>query len=423
MFNVKNQSNYLAKIVAINKLVPIQGADKIQSTIIDYNNIIVGKDTNLGDVVVYFPVECQINSELLSYLNLYSNSDLNKDTTQKGFFGTQGRVKCVSMLKGTVKSEGFCIPLLSLKEFIVDKFGNFPADKNVLGISFDYYNDFQICKKYELDSFQDVKTKKEKSTNKLKFILVDKQFKFHGDTSHLKQNIFKFNLDDIVVITNKVHGTSFIGAHVKINKNLTWFQKIGIKVGLNRDTTEWGYVWSSGKPKNNLPKGVSSKTNKWATNTKYYTYDVWQANWSKISNIIPKGYSIYGEIIGQNIQGPYTYGIIGNKLLVYKITVTNEDGVTHTLDWNSVKDFCKKYKLEHVQELYVGPLNKFGSTYDDVIENLSKQYLEKDTVCGNPDEGITIQSYANKEWYKLKSFRFLKKESETLDQEKNGIES
>ena len=110
MFRIQEQSNYLAKIVKIDNLHPIPGADRIQTTLVDYNSVIIGKDVQIGDVVVYFPVECQINSDLLSYLNLYSDSAQNRNTTQKGFFGKQGRVRCVSMIKGTVKSEGFIIP-------------------------------------------------------------------------------------------------------------------------------------------------------------------------------------------------------------------------------------------------------------------------------------------------------------------------
>ena len=259
MFRIQEQSNYLAKIVRIDNLHPILDADRIQTTLVDYNSVIIGKDTNIGDVVVYFPVECQISSDLLSYLNLYSDSAQNRDTTQKGFFGKQGRVRCVSMIKGTVKSEGFIIPYDQLEDFIFsirpDGYLSAHIDQQ-----FDYIGDVMICQKYvPTPARNNGSGVQSKSTNKLKNILVDNQFKFYGDTSHLKANVHKFNLNDLVVITNKVHGSSFIASHCLVNKDLKWYEKLALRFGINIPTLEFGYVWSSGKPKSNLPNSLLKK--------------------------------------------------------------------------------------------------------------------------------------------------------------------
>lgn len=421
MFRIQKQSNYLAKIVKIDNLHPIPGADRIQTTFVDYNSVIVGKDVKIGDMVIYFPVECQINSELLSYLNLYSDSTQNKDTTQKGFFGKQGRVKCVSMIKGTVKSEGFIISYDQLEDFMFsirpDGYLSAHPDQQ-----FDYIGDVMICQKYvPTPARNNGSGVPVKSTNKLKNILVDNQFKFHGDTSHLKANVHKFNLDDLVVITNKVHGSSFIASHCLVNKKLNWYEKVGLFLGINIPTLEYGYIWSSGKPKSNLPKGVESKTNVWKNgNGDYYSQDIWRREFEKIKPVLKKGFTIYGEIIGQGVQGPYTYGIEGTKMLVYKITVTNVDGDTITLDWFNLKKFCEKYGLEYVEEWYIGKLRDASasdiiSEQEQIIPFISMTYLERKTPCGNPDEGVCIQKLEDKEWFKLKSFSFLKKESEMLD--------
>lgn len=421
MFRIQEQSNYLAKIVKIDNLHPIPDADRIQTTLVDYNSVIIGKDTNIGDVVVYFPVECQINSDLLSYLSLYSDSAQNKDATQKGFFGKQGRVRCVSMIKGTVKSEGFILPYNQVLNFLKDSgqdtSGIIYSD-SYINTSFDYFNNIQICQKYvptpARNSGSGVQVK---STNKLKNILVDNQFKFYGDTSHLKQNIHKFSLEDLVVITNKVHGSSFIASYCLVNRRLKWYEKLGLRLGLNIPTLEYGYVWSSGKPKSNLPKGVESESNVWISgNGSFYSEDIWRREFEKIKPVLKKGFTIYGEIIGQGVQGPYTYGVEGTKMLVYKITVTNIDGDTIALDWFNLKKFCKKHQLEHVEEWYVGKLNQNQIEFpEQIISGLTDLYLDRRTPCGNPDEGICIQRLEDKEWYKLKSFTFLKKESEMLD--------
>ena len=417
MFRIQEQSNYLAKIVKIDNLHPIPGADRIQTTLVDYNSVIIGKDIQIGNMVIYFPVECQISSDLLSYLNLYSDSAQNRDTTQKGFFGKQGRVRCVSMIKGTVKSEGFIIPYDQLEDFIFsirpDGYLSAHIDQQ-----FDYIGDVMICQKYVPTPARNNGSGVQfKSTNKLKNILVDNQFKFYGDTSHLKANVHKFNLNDLVVITNKVHGSSFIASHCLVNKNLKWYEKLALRFGINIPTLEFGYVWSSGKPKSNLPKGIESKTNVWKNGgNSYYSEDIWRREFEKIKPVLNKGYTIYGEIIGQGVQGPYTYGVEGTKMLVYKITVTNVDGDTVTLDWFNLKKFCEKHQLEHVEEWYVGKLDSIvPQTFESTIDALTQKFLDKKTPCGNPDEGICIQRLEDKEWYKLKSFTFLKKESEMLD--------
>ena len=426
MFRIQEQSNYLAKIVKIDNLHPIPGADRIQTTFVDYNSVIIGKDVQIGDIVVYFPVECQINSDLLSYLNLYSDSAQNNDTTQKGFFGKQGRVRCVSMIKGTVKSEGFILPYNQVLNFLKDSgqdtVGNIIYSDSCVNTSFDYFNNIQICQKYVPAPARNSGSGAQvKSTNKLKNILVDNQFKFYGDTSHLKANVHKFNLNDLVVITNKVHGSSFIASHCLVNKKLKWYEKFGLFLGINIPTLEFGYVWSSGKPKSNLPKGVESKTNVWSNGgNSYYSEDIWRREFEKIKPVLKKGFTIYGEIIGQGVQGPYTYGVEGTKMLVYKITVTNVDGDTITLDWFNLKKFCEKHQLEHVEEWYIGKLSDASvidviTEQEQVIPFISMTYLERKTPCGNPDEGICIQRLEDKEWYKLKSFTFLKKESEMLD--------
>lgn len=413
MFNIINQSNYLAKLVRIQELRPIEGANTIQIAVIDYNSIITSKDTKIGDLVVYFPIECQINTKLLSYLNLFSDSNLNTDPTKKGFFGKQGRVKCISMLKNTVKSEGFILPVADVISFLQSegKTVTIPGE-----IQFDYYDDIQICQKYEPPTARNNGSGPVKSTNKLKHILVDGQFEFYGDTSHLKANIHRFELDDLVVITNKVHGSSFIASHCLVNRKLNWWQKFLRSCNINIPNMEYGYVWSSGKPKSERPKGVESKTNSWNYGDHYYSKDIWKIEFDKIKSVIPVGYTIYGEIIGQSVQGPYTYGIEGTKLLVYKITTTNVDGVHQQLDWFSLKNFCQKYGLEHVEEWYVGKLGDLMmQTHSSIIESLTSRFLDRKTVCGNPDEGICIQKLSDPKWYKLKSFTFLKKESEMLD--------
>jgi len=118
-----------------------------------------------------------------------------------------------------------------------------------------------------------------------------------------------------------------------------------------------------------------------------------------------------------------------HKFLVYRITYTKPDGNVIEFSWNQIKEYCKKYSLEHVKELYFGTLKELPSLkwygvedQDRLLKGLCLDYLEKDCKhCINkvPAEGIVVRrdgldSYSA---YKLKSKRFLEKESKQLDEE------
>ena len=100
--------NYLAKIVDIQTFTPHPDPEttKLKCTHIDGYNIIVGIDSEPG-IYIYFPTSCEINSELLSYANLYRHKERNRDENKSGFFEDNGRVKAIK-LRGIV-SEGFLL--------------------------------------------------------------------------------------------------------------------------------------------------------------------------------------------------------------------------------------------------------------------------------------------------------------------------
>ena len=79
----KANRNYLAKIIRIDNLRKHPNADRLQITTIDGNNVITGLDASEGMLYVYFPLECAINKEYLSYSNSFEDKTLNLDTEVK----------------------------------------------------------------------------------------------------------------------------------------------------------------------------------------------------------------------------------------------------------------------------------------------------------------------------------------------------
>ena len=72
--------NYAAVVVEIKILIPLEGCDNIQAAIIMGQQIIVSKEVKIGDIGLYFPVECALSKQYLSANNLYRKKlNLNVD--------------------------------------------------------------------------------------------------------------------------------------------------------------------------------------------------------------------------------------------------------------------------------------------------------------------------------------------------------
>jgi hypothetical protein len=121
-------------------------------------------------------------------------------------------------------------------------------------------------------------------------------------------------------------------------------------------------------------------------------------------------------------------------IIVYRITYTNVDGKVFEFSTQQVKEFCKKYSLHSVKELYYGRaenlfpnLNINEHWHEEFLTNLRNMYLEQRSVlCNNnvPEEGIVLRREVNGiDVYKLKSINFLEKESKMLDRGEIDIES
>ena len=76
--------NYLAIISKVSALKPIENADKLCTTVLNGYDIIVQKTTQIGDIVVFFPMETAICEKFLSANNQYGISDYEKNA-RSGF--------------------------------------------------------------------------------------------------------------------------------------------------------------------------------------------------------------------------------------------------------------------------------------------------------------------------------------------------
>ena len=165
---LKNE-NYAAVVVEIKTIIPLEKCDNVQAAIIMGNQVVVSKDVKVGDIGLYFPLECQLSKEYLSNNNLYNKPELNVDNTKKGYFDENGRIRC-QRFRGH-KSEGLFMPLESL---------TFVGNTYSLSLNdcFDELNEIPICSKYVVKTNKtpgQPGSKKSKSTKKYESKLVENQ--------------------------------------------------------------------------------------------------------------------------------------------------------------------------------------------------------------------------------------------------------
>lgn len=454
--------NYLAKIVELKEFHshPNPEVTKLKCAYVDGYNIIVGIDSQPGKYV-YFPANSTINPQFLSFANLYRHSEKNSNQQETGMFEDNGRVKAIK-LKGCI-SEGFLLPINTLSNWILDA-TNISLDDVDCGTEFDSveHNDktFWVCKKYIVEHTFNVpkQSKYNKRQKALKRFdrIIDTQFRFHYNTIMIRKEPNVISPDDIIQISYKVHGTSGISSYILTKRPINIIKRIGNWIagkGFLPYEEVYDYVYASRSVIKNqyYNKNVTPG---------YYGVDVWNEADKYLRPYLQKGMSMYYEIIGflpngNYIQKNYDYGCVPPekdepytpekhfKVRIYRITITNVDGIIHEFSPREVQIWCKTHGLTPVEECYYG---KAIDLYPELVQIVNSEdalinddwnyqfinrladdkdfYMEMNSPhCNNkvPHEGLVIKidNMKSAAW-KLKCFAFLNKEQKELD---DGIEN
>lgn len=453
------KQNYLTKIVDIDAFHPHpdKEVNKLKCTYVDGYNIIVGIDSEPGKYA-YFPTSSQINPDLLRFANLYRHGSLNSDPNQTGMFEDNGRVKAIR-LRGCV-SEGFLLPVNVLKDWILDSVNIDISDLLIANTEFDTFvhngKNFWISKKYVIKS-GNVCTK---GNNIKKFHgdsrVIDSQFHKHYDTIIYRKEPNAICPEDIIHISSKWDGTSQISAFVLCNTKLNLKQKIA--------------KWLTGYEFNQYDYLVSSRNvvlNADFESKAFYgagDYSSRMAAHEIIKPHLTKGMTVYYEIVGYTNEGkPWIkrggkdmdYGCVPStteyiegknyKIYIYRITLTNVDGVVHEFSPLEVQTWCKNHDLRACEQFYYGPA---GDLYPDLYQTINSEdrlyvedwnmqfiehlandknfYMEEyspDCVNKVPHEGIVLKKddMVSRAW-KLKTFMHLNSEQADLDKGESNIE-
>lgn len=429
-------SNYSATVVRISNLRPHTNADRLICTNIFDNNVIVGKETKIGDLGLFFPLESQIGLEFAQANDLIRRKDENGKSVG-GMFDANRRVRAQTF-RGE-KSMGFWIPIESIQN--LSKIVNIDAWP-VEGDEIEKIGDLIISQKYVVQPHRTPGSGRKEGRKPRESRIIPDQFRFHFDTAQLGKNIHKLSPTDLITITWKLHGTSAIAAHVLVKRSLSWFEKLLDKLRLiTPENRMYDYVYASRKVvKNEFQE----------TKDHYYGHDLWsEVGKEHFGGKLHTGETVYYEIVGYTkdggyIQKDFDYGCWiapmatdppQHKVFVYRITQTAVDGSVTELQWNQVKERCTELGVEYVPEIYYGkaeelfPFLRRENHWNENFLSALKGVWVRDQdsqFCVNkvPEEGICVRKEGpNIEVYKLKSFRFLEYETKSLDKGEVDIET
>jgi hypothetical protein len=412
--NTPKNANYAATVVEVKQIIELDNCDNVVAVpLLGYRSI-VGKDVKVGDVGILFGAEAQLSVAYAKANNLHRHSDLNADPNWKGYLEDNRRIKAIRF-RGH-RSDALFMPLESLSDFTDDW-----AQLKV-GDTFDEIGGVEICRKYEVPGSGSKRSSQAtpKSQQRLDEIHLPKHF----DTPNYFRNPNAIGPDDFVVATQKLHGTSVRIGHSLVKRKLGWLEKLAKKLGVQVREMEYDYVYGS----RNVIKDPGNPSG-----PGFYGADLYAEVGSRLKGLLPKGWVVYGEIIGwvpgtnTPIQKGYTYQIPQGEaeLYVYRITTVNEDGRAVDLSWPAIQEFCDSIGAKSVPEI----TDFLGNPEFEIDDWLDKRFADYNpdavpTDGDSVDEGLCLRVEGiTPTIVKAKSPEFLRFESKQFDAGTVDIES
>ncbi len=356
-------SKLIVEVSEISKVENHPNADRLDIVTVKGWNCITGKGNHkVGELVIYCPPDSVIPEKIIDEHNLE-------------YLKKNGRVGTIK-LRGYI-SQGLILGIPSHSKF---KLGQDVGTK--LGIK--KYE--QPLAKYQLQKQRtSIKhlfgklCRKEITLRRFLFksigIIKDQlrprknqnpQFHQYTDINNIKHYNDLFTNKDLVVITEKIHGTNFRAGMLSISpgKGIRYAISYFIKKYITKQPYE--FVYGSHRVQITGHRGRNC----------FYGEDVYGqiAEKYKLAEIIPPSYILYGEIYGKGIQKGYDYGLPNDLEVVF--FDLKKDG--EYVNFSEFKTFCEQRNLPTVPVVYLGQFHQV-----DVINNISG----KSTMC--PEQKIT----------------------------------
>lgn len=420
---ILNNQNYCATIVKIHSTVSLNGLDNLVGAPLFGFTALIPKWYDLNQLYVLFTAESQLSERYCHENNLFDKPELNKDKEKKGYVNSKRRVRAIK-LKGNISS-AFIMSLDSLSYTGVDLSTLKEGDVfNIIGGE-------EICKKYII-KYQHSQGQGKPRAPKIRGLSMDaKVFPEHIDTSHWARNQDKIDGETDIIVSQKIHGSSFRLTNQRVMQYPKWLVKLhankyGNKVfnWIEKYFRKFEYKTVAGS--RTVIKLRDSE------NTGYYNEDIWNKALDRIAHLIPKNWVIYGELVGwvgqSAIQKNYTYDVPQGDfhMYIYRIAIVNEDGLSVDLSFDCMHKWCTNNGLMICPEMWRGKKKDFDYAkymdirYKDVGYTQCVPLSNKDTV----DEGVVVRVDGDltPKLFKAKSPIFLGHETKQLDDNVVSIE-
>ena len=406
---------YCGYITTLHNLRKHSNADRLQCVEVFGQNVIVDLTYFEGQRVCFFASDGQLSEEFANDNNLVRKKDENGNNIG-GYLDPVKRNITAVKLRGE-KSEGLVLPIECLSKYI---------DISDLkdGDQITVLSGHEICRKYipkrnysQRVHNNDSKTKKQPK-EKVSYPFFDE----HIDTSQLDYNLHAFKEGDIVYLTRKLHGTSGRTQHAiqVTTRRRNWILKKLFNLK-NKESREYNLI--SGTRRTVLKKYDGG----------YYGNDEFRKKYHDFfMDKLPKGMTVFYEIVGWVNESTPIMGRCNNKLVkdkefekmygketvftygcepgendmyVYRMTMTNEDGVVIELPTEETKLWCEKLGCK-----FVPILDKFlFTTIDDLNQRVNKWLDMTDEIDSrHVAEGVVarIDNRTKFTAFKRKSFAF-----------------
>jgi len=436
-------ANHCGYIVKVEKLRKHSNADRLQVATFFGNDVIVGLNTQIGDIGVYFPTDLQLSKEFAENNNLVRKKD-DAGNNVGGFLDPEKRNIKAIKLRGE-KSDGLYCPISAFEYTGVD------LSTLSVGTLIDTVNGKEICCKYVPRTNSRIHaTGKEK--NKKKAEIIAPLFKEHIDTEQLAYNWTAFKPNDKVEITLKMHGTSHRVGYLPVFKGyndtpgerfvnplIRLVNKVFKKNEPERHSNpiyEYGYV--SGTRRTVLEDFEGG----------YYGSNAFREPHSKFfEGKLLKGETVYMEIVGFTHTGipimpnadnqktkdkefikkygkttVFSYGMNPSEsdIYVYRMTMTNEDGDVIEYSPDFMRYRCEQMGVKTVPVLWDGKIPEacFLTELDEVkavsagewIINKAEEFYDGPDPIGKTHirEGVVVRILNRPKFtaYKHKNFNF-----------------
>lgn len=419
-------SEHCGYVVQVNELRPHNNASRLQILRIFEEDVIVGLDTHVGDIGVYFPCDLQLSEKFCAINNLVRKKDENGNNIGGYMDPDKRNVKAIK-LRGE-QSNGLYLNITCLSEFC-----NISDLK--VGDQITVINGEEICRKY-IPRRNPSRTYAGYRPHKVK-VNIAPTFYEHVETEQVAYNLEKFHNGDEIQLTYKLHGTSGRTGHLPLLRTKrTFFDKLLRRHGT--DYYEYGYV--TGTRRVVLAEGRHGGF--------YDSDDFRHAMAAKFEGKLPKGFVVYYEIVG--FQGPNgapimgqvanskikdkefskmygevttfsygcerdgTYEVVDGKppccdVYVYRITTVSEDGEVVELSPDQIHTYCDKWGVKYVPECerFIIPPDVNPGEY--VVRKIEQYYDGPDPIGKTHiREGVVarIMNRTKFEVYKMKNISF-----------------